>query len=81
MSFVYSIIIGFISGFLAGKIMRGSGFGLLWNCLLGLLGGVVGGHVLGWLGISWGDTTIGTIATAVVGAVIVLWLASLFNKK
>ena len=74
-----SIIIGCIAGFLAGKIMRGGGFGCLWNFLLGIIGGVFGGWVFGALGISWGGT-IGTLGTAVIGAVLILWIASLFKK-
>jgi len=75
-----AILIGILSGFLAGKIMRGEGYGCLWNCLLGIIGGIVGGHILGWLNISWGGT-IGAIGTSVIGAVAVLWIASLFKKK
>ena len=43
MGFIWYIIIGIIAGFLAGKIMRGGGFGLIINLLLGILGGVLGG--------------------------------------
>lgn len=46
MGFIWYIIIGIIAGFLAGKIMRGGGFGLIINLLLGILGGVLGGWVL-----------------------------------
>lgn len=42
MGFIWYIIIGIIAGFLAGKIMRGGGFGLIINLLLGILGGVLG---------------------------------------
>ena len=45
MGFIWYIIIGIIAGFLAGKIMRGGGFGLIINLLLGILGGVLGGWV------------------------------------
>ena len=46
MGFIWYIIIGIVAGFLAGKIMRGGGFGLVINLLLGILGGVLGGWVL-----------------------------------
>ena len=42
MGFIWYIIIGIVAGFLAGKIMRGGGFGLIINLLLGILGGVLG---------------------------------------
>ncbi|MBQ9570745.1 MAG: GlsB/YeaQ/YmgE family stress response membrane protein [Prevotella sp.] len=73
------IIVGIIAGFLAGKIMRGEGFGCLWNCILGVIGGVVGGWLFNILNISWGGT-VGVVGTAVVGAVVVLWIASFFKK-
>ncbi|MEM9687576.1 MAG: hypothetical protein AAF934_11745 [Bacteroidota bacterium] len=40
---LYSLLIGAIAGWLAGKIMKGGGFGLLINIILGVIGGVVGG--------------------------------------
>ena len=43
MTFIYFIIIGAIAGWLAGKIMKGGGFGLVMNMVLGIIGGVVGG--------------------------------------
>ena len=50
MSFIWYIIIGIVAGFLAGKIMRGGGFGLVINLLLGILGGVLGGWVFALFG-------------------------------
>lgn len=79
LALIGSIIIGCLAGFIAGKIMRGGGFGFLWNLLLGIVGGVLGGWVLGLLGISWGGT-IGALGTAVIGAILLLWLASLFRR-
>lgn len=74
------IIVGIIAGFLAGKIMRGQGFGCLWNCILGVVGGVVGGWLFNLLNISWGGL-VGQIGTAVIGAALVLWIASLVKGK
>lgn len=78
--FIGSIIIGCLAGFIAGKIMRGGGFGFWMNLLLGIVGGVVGGWTLSLLNISWGGT-IGSLGTAVVGAVLLLWIVSLFRKS
>ena len=80
MDILISVIIGVLAGFLAGKIMRGGGFGFLINLLVGILGGILGGCLLGWLGIHWGGW-IGTLVTAVIGAVVLLWILSLFKKK
>ena len=45
MNFIWYILIGILAGYFAGKIMRGGGFGLLVNLLLGIIGGVLGGWV------------------------------------
>ncbi|MEO3463493.1 GlsB/YeaQ/YmgE family stress response membrane protein, partial [Bacteroides xylanisolvens] len=52
MGFIWYIIIGIVAGFLAGKVMRGGGFGLIINLLLGILGGVLGGWVFALFGLS-----------------------------
>ncbi|MBR1414625.1 MAG: GlsB/YeaQ/YmgE family stress response membrane protein [Prevotella sp.] len=76
---IYSIIIGCLAGFCAGKLMKGGGFGLLMNLLLGLLGGALGGWVFSLLGISWGGV-LGQLGTAVVGAVVILYIANKLKK-
>lgn len=78
--FIGSIIVGCVAGFLASKLMKGKGMGCLWNIVLGVVGGVVGGKLLSWLNVEWGGL-IGQIGTAMVGAVVVLWVASLFRKN
>ena len=75
MGFLWYIIIGIAAGFLAGKIMRGGGFGVIINLILGIVGGVLGGWVFGLLGIAASGIT------ATVGAILMLWIASLFNKR
>ena len=81
MGLLFSIIVGAVAGWLAGKIMRGGGFGFLINLLLGLVGGAVDGWLLTLLGINWDNGCIGQIGTGVVGAVIVLSIASLLKGK
>jgi uncharacterized membrane protein YeaQ/YmgE (transglycosylase-associated protein family) len=80
MGFLWFIIIGIVAGFVAGKLMRGGGFGLLVNLVVGIIGAVLGGWVFGLLGIT---TTgiIGSLITATVGAIILLWLISLFQRR
>ena len=79
MSFFWYIVIGLIAGYLAGKIMRGGGFGLVVNLIVGIIGGVLGGWVFGLLGIA---TTgiVGGLITSVISAVLLLWIVSLFSK-
>ena len=74
-----SIIIGCLAGFCAGKLMKGGGFGILMNLLLGLFGGALGGWLFGLLGISWGGV-LGQLGTAVVGAVLILYIANKLKK-
>lgn len=80
MSLLYFILIGAIAGWLAGQIMKGGGFGLLVNIILGIIGGAVGGWLFGQLGISAGGGLTGSLITATVGAVAVLFVAGLFKK-
>ena len=80
MGFIWYIIIGIIAGFLAGKIMRDGGFGLIINLLLGILGGVLGGWVFALFGLA-ASGLIGSLITSTVGAILVLWIASLFSKS
>jgi len=76
---IASIIIGIIAGFLAGKLMQGKGFGWLLNMFLGLFGGVLGGWLFEVLNIQWGGL-LGQIGTATIGAVIILYAASMLKK-
>ena len=79
MGIILSIVLGCLAGFCAGKLMKGGGFGLLMNLLLDVLGGALGGWLFGVLGISWGGL-VGQLGTAIVGAVLILWVASLLKK-
>lgn len=80
MSFIWSIIIGALAGFIAAKIMRGRGMGLILNLIVGIVGSILGGWVFSFLGLSV-STTVGTLVMSTVGAIILLWILSLFNRK
>ena len=79
MGLIASIIVGILAGFAAGKIMKGGGFGCLVNLILGVVGGFVGGLLFEAVGIQ-ATGIVGQLITAVVGAVVVLWVATLFKK-
>jgi len=81
MEFLYFLLIGAAAGWLAGQLMKGSGFGALWNIVLGIVGGILGGWLFGVLGISAGGGIIGSLITAVVGAVVLIFLARFFKPK
>ena len=80
MNFLLFIVIGCLAGFIAGKLMRGGGFGLIVNLILGVSGGIFGGWVLGLLGIDLGMGLVGQLLTSVIGAALLLFIASLFKK-
>ena len=80
MTFIYFIIIGAVAGWLAGKIMKGGGFGLLMNMVLGIIGGVVGGWIFGLFGLSTDGGLLGSLITSVAGAVIILYVGRLIKK-
>ena len=73
------LAIGAVAGWLAGTLMKGGGFGLLGNIIVGIIGAVLGGFVFGFLGISAGGI-IGAIVTATVGAALLLFLIGLIKK-
>ena len=79
MVIIFSLLLGCLAGFRDGKLMKGGGFGLIMNIVLGRLGGGLGGWLFSLLGISWGGV-LGQLATAIIGAVVILWIASFFKK-
>jgi uncharacterized membrane protein YeaQ/YmgE (transglycosylase-associated protein family) len=70
---LFAIVIGVIAGFLAGKIMNGSGYGIVMDLVLGLIGGLFGRFMLGLVGIG-ASGIIGSILVATFGAVVLIWL-------
>jgi uncharacterized membrane protein YeaQ/YmgE (transglycosylase-associated protein family) len=78
-SLLVFLAIGALAGWLAGTLMKGGGFGLFGNIVVGVIGAVVGGWVFGLLGIS-ANGMIGSFITAVVGAGILLFLVGLVKK-
>ena len=77
---ILAIIIGILAGFFAGKIMNGSGYGLLMDLGLGLLGGIVGSLVLGILGIG-ATGIIGSILISTFGAVLLIWIVRMVKSS
>lgn len=73
------ILIGLIAGWAAGKIMKGSGYGVLADIGLGIVGSLVGGFLLGILGIH-ADGMLGSIIVATFGAIFLIWLSRRIKK-
>jgi len=78
-SLIIFLAIGALAGWLAGNIMKGSGFGIIGNIIVGIVGAVLGGFLIGLLGfIAVG--LIGAIISATVGAIVLLYIVSLVKK-
>jgi len=80
MGIIVALFIGAIAGWLAGKIVRGAGFGLIGNIVLGIIGSLLASWLLPQLGISLGAGTFRDIVNATIGAVIVLVVLSLIKR-
>ena len=80
MAFVWFILIGLVAGWLAGKLVKGGGFGVLGDIIVGVLGALVGGFLFSSLGASAGGGLLGSILVATVGAVILLLLARVVKR-
>ena len=79
-SLLVFLIVGAIAGWLAGLIVKGFGFGLLGNIVVGIVGAFIAGWLFPALGISLGNSTLDAIVYAVIGAVILLVLIRLVKR-
>lgn len=80
MYIVYVLVIGALAGWLAGLIMRGGGFGLLGNILVGVVGAVLGSFLFGLLGI-YTTSLIGSLITALIGAIVLIFIVRLIRRS
>ena len=71
MALLWWIIVGLIAGFLAGMVMRGGGFGIIGDIIVGILGAILGGFLAGLLGLG-ASGLIGSIIIAFIGACILI---------
>lgn len=74
------LVIGAVAGWLAGLILKGGGFGLVGNLVVGILGALVGGWLFKVLKISIGGEWLGPIVTATAGAVVLLFVIGQIKK-
>jgi uncharacterized membrane protein YeaQ/YmgE (transglycosylase-associated protein family) len=77
---IWFLIIGAIAGWLAGLLMKGRGFGILGDIIVGIVGAVLGGWLFGALGISAGGGLAGSLIVAFIGAVVLLFLVRLIKR-
>ena len=79
LSFLWYLIVGGFAGWLAGKVMKGKGFGLFGNIGIGILGGFLGGWVFRFLGVTKFEN--GDFLTAFIGAILLLWIVRMIKRK
>jgi uncharacterized membrane protein YeaQ/YmgE (transglycosylase-associated protein family) len=77
---LYAIIVGLIAGWLAGVVMKGGGYGILVDILLGIVGGLLGNWIFGRLGLSSGSGVVGSIIVAFIGAVILVAITRVLKR-
>lgn len=73
MSFIWFILIGLTAGWLAGQLVKGGGFGLLGDIIVGVIGALLGGFLFSALGLSSGGGLLGSLIVATIGAVVLLF--------
>ena len=76
---LWFLVIGIIAGWLAGNIMKGGGFGLIGDLVVGVVGSFIGGYLFGYLGLSNEYGTFGEIGMATVGAIVLLGVIRLIR--
>jgi len=79
-SIIAWLIVGAVAGWLAGLVVKGGGFGLIGDIVVGIVGAVIAGWLLPHLGIVIGAGMIGAIIDAFIGAVILLIVLRLIKR-
>lgn len=78
---VVFLLVGAVAGWLAGVMMKGSGFGLIRDIIIGIIGGFIGGFLFDKLNISLGTGIISAIITAAIGAILLLFIIGLLRRR
>jgi len=80
MEFVWFILIGLAAGWLAGQMMKGGGFGVLGDIVVGVIGALLGGFLFRTFGVSAGGGLLGSLIVATIGAIVLLFVLRLVKK-
>ena len=80
-SLIWWLIVGLIAGFLASIVMRGGGYGIVGDIVVGLIGAFIGGWLFSLLGVSSGGSLLGSIIVAFIGACILIFLLRAFSRS
>ena len=77
---IFWLIIGGVAGWLAGSLIKGGGFGLIGDIVVGIIGAVIGGWLAGLLGISIGSGLIASLVTATAGAALLIFILRMIRR-
>ena len=80
MELLYFLLIGLIAGWLAGLLVKGGGFGIVGDMVMGVLGAFRGGFLFRSLGLSAGGGMLGAIIVATIGAIVLILLLRLIRR-
>lgn len=80
MNFIWFILIGLAAGWLAGQLVKGGGFGMLGDIIVGVIGALIGGFLFSALGLSSGGGLLGSLIVATIGAVVLLFALRLIKS-
>lgn len=80
MEFLWFILVGLVAGWLAGMLVKGGGFGVIGDIVVGVLGALIGGFLFGVLGFSGGGGLLGSVVVATVGAVVLIVVLRLIKR-
>jgi uncharacterized membrane protein YeaQ/YmgE (transglycosylase-associated protein family) len=80
MEFIWFILIGLVAGWLAGQLVKGGGFGMIGDIVVGVIGALLGGFLFSTLGVSLGGGLLGAIVVATIGAVLLIFILRLIKR-
>lgn len=80
MELLYFLLIGLIAGWVAGLLVKGGGFGIVGDMVMGVLGAFLGGFLFNSLGLSAGGGMLGSIIVATIGAIVLILLLRLIRR-
>jgi uncharacterized membrane protein YeaQ/YmgE (transglycosylase-associated protein family) len=80
MGFLWFLLVGLIAGWLAGMLVKGGGFGVIGDMIVGVVGAFIGGFIFTNLGVSSGGGMIGSIIVATIGAIILIFILRLIKR-
>ncbi|HVH75935.1 MAG TPA: GlsB/YeaQ/YmgE family stress response membrane protein [Stellaceae bacterium] len=80
-SLLVMLVVGLVAGWLAGKIVRGTGFGLVGDLAIGIIGAFLGNWLFLQFGVHLAGGIVGAIVTATIGAVVLLLIVGLLRHR